>query len=198
MRAIKLVILYLVMILSAGYVHADNSGKFLSKYAGQEKREIKSLSAEDIKALRAGSGRGLARVAELNGLPGPRHILEMKEEINLSQEQEKEIMDLFKAMNGSAVKLGYLLIGLEKELSNRFAAKNIDEKVLRELLEKISKTQMELRFVHLSYHLKTPGILSEDQIKKYNELRGYSSENPCSDIPKGHDPEMWRKHNNCK
>ena len=57
---------------------------------------------------------------------------------------------------------------------------------------------MELRFVHLSTHLKTPDILSEDQIEKYNRLRGYFGKNPCSDIPKGHDPEMWRKHNDCE
>ena len=32
----------------------------------------------------------------------------------------------------------------------------------------------------------------------YNSLRGYSSADPCSNIPTGHDPEMWRQHNNCK
>jgi len=198
MRAIILAILCLVNILSANNAHADNSNRFLSKYAGQEKREIKSLSEEDIKELSTGSGWGLAKVAELNGLPGPKHILEMKEEIELSPLQEQGIMKLFKAMNGRAVELGYVFIGLEKELNNRFATKTIDEKVLRELLEKLSKTYMELRFAHLSTHLKTPDILSKDQIEKYNRLRGYFSENPCSDIPKGHDPVMWRKHNACE
>ena len=55
----------------------------------------------------------------------------------------------------------------------------------------------QLRFVHLSTHLKTPDILTLEQIKLYNELRGYSADDPCTNIPAGHDPEMWKKHNNC-
>ena len=82
-------------------------------------------------------------------------------------------------------------------MNNRFSEKNINEKVLEELLIKISETYKSLRYAHLSAHLKTPGILSEDQIKKYNKLRGYSSDDPCVNIPQGHDPVMWRKHNNC-
>ena len=198
MRSIILTILCLVNIFSASAAHADNSNRFLSKYIGQENREIKSLSEEDIKELSTGSGWGLAKVAELNGLPGPKHILEMKEKIQLSKEQEQGIMRLFETMHERAVELGHVFIGLEKELNNRFATKTIDEKVLRELLEKLSKTHMELRFVHLSTHLKTPNILSKSQIEKYNRLRGYFAENPCRDIPKGHDPVMWRKHNNCE
>jgi len=42
-----------------------------SKYAGQETRAIKSLSSEDIAELRRGGGWGMARAAELNGVPGP-------------------------------------------------------------------------------------------------------------------------------
>jgi uncharacterized SAM-dependent methyltransferase len=100
-------------------------------------------------------------------------------------------------MNKKAVRLGNKLIEYEEELSNRFVERNIDEKILDELLEKISETYKSLRFVHLSAHLKTPTILTESQIKKYNKLRGYSSDDPCENIPKGHDPVMWRKHNNC-
>ena len=57
---------------------AASGHEYKSKYIGQERREIKSLSNDDIKELRAGAGWGLAKAAELNGLPGPKHILEMK------------------------------------------------------------------------------------------------------------------------
>jgi len=43
-----------------------------------------------------------------------------------------------------------------------------------------------LRFVHLDTHLRTPDILSAEQINKYNTLRGYSSNDPCENIPEGH------------
>jgi hypothetical protein len=39
-------------------------------YAGQDQREIKSLSAQDVTDLLAGSGWGFAKPAELNGYPG--------------------------------------------------------------------------------------------------------------------------------
>jgi hypothetical protein len=38
-------------------------------YAGQQVRAIKSLSDEDIAALRMGEGMGMAKTAELNGTP---------------------------------------------------------------------------------------------------------------------------------
>jgi Spy/CpxP family protein refolding chaperone len=176
---------------------AASEPEYKSKYIGQEKRDIKSLSNEDIKELRAGAGWGLAKAAELNGLPGPKHILEMKKEIELTAEQEKVVIALFKDMNKEAIGLGNKLIEYEEELNNRFAERNIDEKMLDQLLEKISETYKSLRYTHLSAHLKTPSLLTENQIKKYNKLRGYSSDDPCVNIPKVHDSVMWRKHNNC-
>ena len=56
---------------------------YQSSYAGQEKRLIKSLSKYDIQQLRSGKGWGLAKAAELNGMPGPSHILQMKSKIGL-------------------------------------------------------------------------------------------------------------------
>ena len=176
---------------------AVSEPQYKSKYIGQEKREIKSLSNDDINALRAGAGWGLAKAAELNGLPGPKHILEMKKEIELTAEQEKMVIALFQEMKKEAIELGNKYLVYEKELNNRFAEKNIDENVLDELLEKISETYKLLRYTHLSAHLKASTILTEDQIEKYNKLRGYSSDDPCENVPKGHDPVMWRKHNNC-
>ena len=176
---------------------AASGHEYKSKYIGQERRDIKSLSNDDIKELRAGAGWGLAKAAELNGLPGPKHILEMSKEIELTAEQEEMVIAVYNDMNKKAIRLGNKLIEYEEELNKRFVERNIDEKILDELLEKISETYKSLRFVHLSAHLKTPTILTESQIKKYNKLRGYSSDDPCENIPKGHDPVMWRKHNNC-
>lgn len=172
--------------------------KHLSDYSGQEKREIKSLSKSDLDELRTGKGWGLAKAAELNGFPGPVHLLEMKEEIELSQEQLNQIEQLYQQMKKQAIPLGLKLIELEKELDESFKSKTINEELLAELLEKIAGVYRDIRYVHLSVHLKTPKILTKEQINEYNKLRGYSSNDPCSKIPEGHDPEMWKKHNNCK
>ncbi|CAB1073431.1 hypothetical protein D1AOALGA4SA_1853, partial [Olavius algarvensis Delta 1 endosymbiont] len=84
-----------------------------------------------------------------------------------------------------------------RELNSHFANGTITEKLLHELLEQITQVRKRLRYVHLSTHLKTPGILTVKQIDLYNKLRGYYSDDPCKNIPKGHDPEMWKKHHNC-
>ena len=188
-------ILGLLLIAIFAISAADHSHK--SKYAGEEKREIKSLSATDIEELQNGKGWGLAKAAELNGLPGPLHLLEMRKEIDLSAEQIQEIEDIYREMKQEAVPLGLELIGLERELNNHFANRTITNELLRQILQKIAQVHRQLRYVHLSAHLKTPDILKSEQITLYNKLRGYSSDDPCENVPKGHDPEMWKKHHNC-
>ncbi len=189
--------LFLILILITPSTLSAEDHSYKSKYAGEEKREIKSLSETDIEELKNGKGWGLAKAAELNGLPGPAHLLEMKEEIHLSAKQIRAIEDLFKKMKQEAIPLGLELIELERELNNHFSNRTITDELLGILLERIARIQKKLRYVHLSTHLETPNILTPEQIALYNKLRGYSSDDPCENIPKGHDPEMWKRHHNC-
>ncbi len=185
------------VLLTGGNSTANSAQHYGSKYTGQEYREIKSLSSEDIDELQKGKGWGLAKAAELNGMPGPIHLLEMKEEIKLSEVQVSQIEQLYEKMKKEAIPLGLEFITLEKKLNNAFAKRTIDEKGLKSLLEQIANTYMALRYVHLSAHLKTPSILTPSQIETYNKLRGYFSDDPCKNIPTGHDPELWKKHHDC-
>jgi hypothetical protein len=169
-----------------------------SKYAGQEERTIKSLSPDDIAELRRGGGWGLAKAAELNGVPGPVHLLELKDQIPLDAVQVSALGEIFRQMKGRAIEQGKRLIALEQELESYFQNRTITDAILRASLARIAEVRKELRYIHLATHLKTPEVLSQDQIRKYNELRGYSNMDPCTSVPKGHDPVMWRKHNVCK
>jgi hypothetical protein len=168
-----------------------------SKYAGQEKRNIKSLSPDDLAELRRGGGWGLAKAAELNGVPGPAHLLEMKDKIGLSAEQVAKIEALFKDMQKNAIAAGARLIDLERKLEGEFRAGTVTDASLQSALAAIGKARTELRYIHLSTHLKTPAIVSKKQIALYNKLRGYASD-PCANVPEGHDARMWRMHNGCK
>ena len=67
------------------------SERHQSHYVGQENRKIKSLSHKDIQELQSGAGWGLAKPAELNGVPGPIHVLELKQNLALSKEQVEQI-----------------------------------------------------------------------------------------------------------
>ncbi|MEP5181169.1 MAG: hypothetical protein ABJQ85_16460 [Rhizobiaceae bacterium] len=174
-------------------------GNHVSKYAGDEGRAIKSLSPSDIEELRRGGGWGLARAAELNGVPGPTHLLEMAGALGLSKGQVAKIQSIFDTMNGQARAQGNVLIGLELELEELFRNGEVDARQLHQQLTAIGVARTQLRFIHLSTHLKTPKILTPQQIDRYNTLRGYKTNNdPCLNIPKGHDAEMWRKHNGCE
>lgn len=168
-----------------------------SQYAGQQNRIIKTLSEDDIQQLTEGKGWGLAKAAELNGIPGPAHLLEMKKEIALSDSQIKKIQQLFDDMNRKARIFGKKLIQLEAELNQAFASKTVNKQYLQEKLTAIEEVRRDLRYVHLVTHLETPSILSPEQISKYNTLRGYNDD-PCKSVPKGHNREMWLQHNNCK
>jgi len=195
----KKIALILLITMPGFASQAGNTGhSHVSKYAGQEKRLIKSLSPGDIAELKRGGGWGLAKAAELNGVPGPAHLLEMKDKIPLSDVQISAISKLFKQMQTKAIYQGERLIALEMELERHFQNRTINDELLWSLLSAIAKTRRELRYIHLVTHLKTPEILSEDQIRKYNALRGYSNLDPCTDIPEGHNAEMWRKHNGCE
>lgn len=184
-----------VLLVSSSMAHAAD---YRSAYAGEEKRSIKSLSEDDIKQLQQGRGWGLAKAAELNGMPGPVHILQMKQEISLTAVQEKRIRALFDTMKADAVPLGKKLVHLERQLNNAFANKTITRHKLKSLLDEIAGTRSRLRYVHLSAHLATPAILTARQLSDYNQLRGYGHGDPCEQVPSGHDARMWKKHNGCE
>lgn len=59
------------LLAAAGAVAAPTS-----TCSGHETRDIKALSSDEVAALLAGKGMGYAKAAELNGYPGPAHVLE--------------------------------------------------------------------------------------------------------------------------
>lgn len=144
-----------------------------SPYAGEEGRDIKSLSAEDVAELRRGGGWGLAKAAELNGLPGPAHLLELKDRIPLAPDQVKAVEDLFNTMRRDAMAEGERLIARERALDDAFRRRDVTPDSLRAMLAEIEASRAALRYIHLATHLATPALLTETQIARYNELRGY-------------------------
>ena len=146
-----------------------------SPYAGEASRAVKSLSAQDIAELERGGGWGLARAAELNGMPGPFHLLELKDEIPLTREQVSAITAIHERMREAAIAEGETFIAAERALDDAFRAGTVTVESLREMLADIARSRARLRFVHLSAHLETPALLTREQIARYDALRGYGS-----------------------
>jgi Spy/CpxP family protein refolding chaperone len=171
-----------------------------SPYAGQQTRTITSLSADDQKALSNGEGWGLAKPAELNGVPGPAHLLELADKIGLSSSQVDQLNKLFKDMKVQAIALGNEYMAAEKALDDYFRSGNLSDRALRGVVDQAEQARANLRFLHLSYHHRTLDVVTPEQVKQYNELRGYANvvDDPCANVPAGHDPVMFRKHMGCK
>ena len=192
-----LVAALLLIALSAAAQHAQHGRHgAASPYAREEVRVLESLSAEDIAELRRGGGWGLAKAAELNGVPGPAHLLELENEIALTAEQVTALEALFRDMQTRAIAEGERLIALEEALDEAFRTRTVTDEALRRMLGEIEASRNALRYTHLSAHLTTPPLLSEAQIARYNALRGYGAD-PCNAVPDGHDSAMWRRHNGC-
>lgn len=116
---------------------------------------------------------GLALSAELNGYPGPSHVLELADKLELSTDQRMRIKALFDSMKAEALLLGAKLIEQEAELDNQFVARTVTLPSLKTSTAAMAITQGELRETHLKYHLSTAEILNPHQMRRYAELRGY-------------------------
>ena len=136
-------------------------------------RSIKALSDQQIADLGAGRGMGLALAAELNGYPGPSHVLELADKLDLSADQRASMQRLFDSMKAEAMPLGSKLIEQEADLDKQFADRTVTLESLRATTAAVAATQGMLRETHLKYHLSTGSILTPSQMTKYAELRGY-------------------------
>lgn len=162
-------------------------------YAGQETREIKALSAEEVDGLLNGEGMGFAKAAELNGFPGPLHVLELADELQLTEEQSLRSREIFEDMREEAKRLGARLVDKERELDRLFASEAVTEQALQSLTLEIGRLQAELRATHLRAHLAQKALLTEHQVMRYNGLRGYGSGGAGQHDHSGHDPSrhLW-------
>jgi hypothetical protein len=152
-------------------------------YAGMQARPIKALSEQQVADLQAGRGMGLALAAELNGYPGPSHVLELADKLDLSPAQRAHIQQLFDAMKQEAVPLGAKLLTQEAELDQLFAGRTITADGLSAITRSIAETQGTLRDTHLKYHLSTATLLTAPQMQRYAELRGYTAPGPAMHHP---------------
>ena len=176
--------------------HTGGQGTLQSAYAGEETRLIKSLSEQDLEEIARGGGWGLARAAELNGVPGPTHLLELADEIGLTEQQRNDIEAIRAQMQSNAISAGERFVAAERALDAAFQRGAPDAEMLKRLVLAAGEARADLRLVHLNAHLLTLHLLTDTQVTRYAVLRGYSDD-PCDAIPDGHDPQMWRKHNGC-
>lgn len=173
MRFLVAVLLTVVCASSANAQHHGQQGQTAQPYATLQTRAVKALSEQQIDDLRNGRGAGLALAGELNGYPGPLHVLELADQLELDGIQRAGVEKLFAEMKAEAVSVGERLIAEETALDRAFAEKDMSVDLLADMTNRIGSTQGKLRAVHLKYHLTTSALLSSHQKHLYAQLRGY-------------------------
>lgn len=157
--------LFVPLILSAQH----------SPYSGEELRTIKSLSEKEIEQYLSGAGMGLAKAAELNHYPGPKHVLELADTLGISAEKKRMLEKIYAEMKTAAIDAGKQIVEMEKVLNDAFTADTITLTQLEHVTKEIGALQATLRFVHLRAHIATKSLMTKHQIHLYDQLRGYTS-----------------------
>lgn len=166
--------LALTLVLAALPASAQHHGHgHSSPYAGQQSRETKALSDEEVRGLLSGAGMGFAKAAELNRYPGPMHALELADRLELSAAQREQLSSLMQRHKAEARKLGERVVALERELDGLFAQGKPTAAEVERLSIAVGEAQGRLRAEHLRTHLETTALLAPGQVERYVKARGY-------------------------
>jgi hypothetical protein len=144
-------------------------------YAGQESRDTKALSAEEVRQYLSGAGMSYAKAAELNRFPGPQHALELADRLGLSAEQRAAIKALLDTHKAEARVIGAKLVDAERALDHLFVSGAVSQSALTEAVGKAAALAGDYRLSHLETHRRLRPLLSDEQVAHYDVLRGYAS-----------------------
>jgi len=129
-----------------------------------------ACSAEFDKVVGEGRGFGLAFAADQNGYPGPMHVLELKDRLKLTADQEAKAEALMHAMFSESKPKSARLLEAEAKLRGLFADRTADDAAVRAAVAEVERARSQVRLVLLA-HLKTRDLLTEDQRRIYHEAR---------------------------
>jgi hypothetical protein len=163
------------LLASAAWAQHGGHAAPHGPYAGLQSRDIKALSAEEVRSLLQGEGMRLALAAELNGYPGPAHVLEHADALQLTPQQRSATQALMDTHKAEARALGERTVAAERALDRAFAGRALSEADVARHTQEIARLLGELRAAHLRTHLQQAALLTQHQIHQYQRLRGYTS-----------------------
>lgn len=165
---------FLSTLLITAAAHAQHQ-----PYAGEDTRDIKSLSQKEIQDLRAGAGMGYAKAAELNSFPGPMHVLELADQLGLSAGQRAATKQLMDAHKAEARAIGARRVEAERVIDALFRSGKLDEAALSKAVRDAATVEGEYRLSHLETHRRMRALLTGEQVARYDALRGYRAAQPA-------------------
>jgi Spy/CpxP family protein refolding chaperone len=148
-----------------GHEHGHGGGD------AQAHRRVEACQREFDQVVADGRGAGLAFAADQNGYPGPLHVLELKDRLGLTSQQEMRIRALLEAMFAESRPRAARLAEAEARLGRIFADGNAADAAVRAAVADAERARGEVRLAHLLAHLRTRDLLTEEQRQIYHRLR---------------------------
>jgi Spy/CpxP family protein refolding chaperone len=133
--------------------------------------DIAALDSAEVAALLEGQGMGLARAAEMNGYPGPLHVIELQDRLDLTPAQRSTTDSLRAQVLLEARALGALIVEREVELDRLFADGNATPAAVDTVTADVANLLGRLRAVHLRAHIAMRAALTSEQVATYDRLR---------------------------
>ena len=144
-----------------------------ASYSGFDKRKVASFSDVDMAAMLDGRGMGFALPAEINGYPGPMHVLELADQLGLTPVQRSAMQQLFERMKVRAQQAGARYVAAEQAVDQAFRSGNANAFIIADLVREADQRRAEKRLAHLETHLEAAPLLTAEQLANYAALRGY-------------------------
>ena len=132
---------------------------------------VKTLSYKQYNAYLNGDDiDNMALVAELNHYPSPQKTIELKKQLGLSADQLLKITAVNTELVRKKKEMGRFIIKNERVLDSLFRVRKVDDGSLIFYGERTDLYRGELRNAILQAYLKISGILTPNQLKRYEQL----------------------------
>lgn len=148
-------------------------GRF-APYVAADGDTAYGLSQREAQGLLAGRGMGMARPAEMNGYPGPLHVLELADELALTPEQKQQARSARERVITEAPMLGRQIVEKELALDRLFRSGSAEAARIDALSQEIGRLRAELRAIHLRAHVVMQRALAVEQVRTYMAARGHA------------------------
>ena len=175
--AAMLVAISLVSSPAVAQEHGESDGDMGGKHQmhGQAEGGMQGMggvSAQEKEALLKGAGLGAGMIAMMNGYPGPKHVLEMGDELELTAAQRESIGTIYGKVKAESVKYGTELVEKDEELAALFASGSVSTDKVEKLSRDIGELQGRVRAEHLNAHVETFDALTPAQREMLAEMQG--------------------------
>src|SRR5437867_1703590 len=121
----------LIVIAGSGGADAQHSAGHAGAESVQHHALVQTYEKAFEQNVASGRGFGMAFAADQNGYPGPLHVLELKDRLKLTADQEAKMQTMMQAMFAESKPKSAQLLEAEAKLRRLFADRSADDAAVR-------------------------------------------------------------------